>query len=271
MTVAGSDSGGGAGIQADLRAFQSYGVYGATAITAVTAQNPSAVRSVAGVDPTVVGDQISMVFEAYPVAAVKTGMLFSRALVEGVAEALERVPAVPLVIDPVMVATSGARLLAADAESALIERCLPLARVVTPNLPEAAVMAGIEPTEVRDVQPELARELSERFGCAVFLKGGHDPNEPSRDCLWCEGEGLWLESPAVPEACGHGAGCSLSAALAAGLALDLPLVEAARRAKAYVYGALRSPTRVSPDVLAMWPEHAVPVGEIEVAEIGRAS
>ncbi len=266
LTVAGSDSGGGAGIQADLRAFQAFQVFGTTALTAVTAQNPHGVRAIQAVDPAVLNDQIEAVFAAFDVCAAKTGMLFSRPHIEQTAEAFAKRPEVPLVVDPVMVATSGARLLQPDAVEALTSRLLPLANVITPNLAEAAILSG-NPV-LSKAEPWLARELSERFGCAVLLKGGHGAADRSRDVLWEEGRGWWLEAEVVPvsDGAGHGTGCSLSAALAASLARGETMMPCARAAKEYVLGALSNAVRVGEAVRAMWPAPNSPVDAVTVRE-----
>lgn len=267
LTVAGSDSGGGAGIQADLRAFQISRVFGVTALTAVTAQNPHGVRAIQAVAPNVLNDQIEAIFDAFDVCAAKTGMLFSQPHIEQTAEAFAKRPEVPLVVDPVMVATSGARLLQPDAVEALTSRLLPLATVITPNLAEAAIL--LQRPALSMAEPWQARELSERFGCAVLLKGGHGTAQRSRDILWENGKGWWLESAVVPVSknAGHGTGCSLSAALAASLACGETILESARAAKAYVLGALQNTVRVGVDVHAMCPVPNRPLDAVTVREI----
>lgn len=267
LTVAGSDSGGGAGIQADLRAFQTWCIFGVTALTAVTAQNPYGVRSIQAVEPDVLNDQVEAIFAAFDVSAAKTGMLFSRLHIEQTAEAFAKRPELPLVVDPVMVATSGARLLQPDAVEALTSHLLPLATVITPNLAEAAIL--LQRPALSIAEPEQARELSERFGCAVLLKGGHGTAERSRDILWENGTGWCLESEVVADSkgAGHGTGCSLSAALAASLACGETLLESARAAKAYVLGALRQAVRVGEGVHAMWPAQISPLDAVTVREI----
>ncbi len=269
LTIAGSDSGGGAGIQADLRAFGVFGVFGTSVVTAVTAQNPGGVRGVHAVDPANVRAQLDAVLDAFQVGGVKTGMLFSAEIIRAVAEGLRaRNRRFPLVVDPVMVATSGSRLLRDDAAEALCRELLPLAAVITPNLPEAEVLCG---REVRTPQTvaDAARELAARFGAAVLIKGGHSAEAPGTD-LFCDRDGrLWrLRTPDIAApASAHGTGCSLSAAAAACLTKGMEPLEALRHAKAYVYGALRNGVRVGPDSFAMWPEERLPLDEVTIERV----
>ncbi len=270
LTIAGSDSGGGAGIQADLRAFAQFGVFGTSVITAVTAQNPAGVRGVHAVDAESVLAQLGAVLDAFDVGAAKTGMMFNAEIIRAVAAGLRACPRrFPLVVDPVMVATSGSRLLRDDAADALCRELLPLAAVITPNLPEAEVLCGHavrSPQEAADA----ARELAARFGTPVLLKGGHSAEAPGTD-LFCErGGALWrLRSPVVAEpASAHGTGCSLSAAAAACLAKGMSTLEALRHAKAYVYGALCGGVRVGQGTFAMWPAERLPLDEIVVEKVG---
>jgi hydroxymethylpyrimidine/phosphomethylpyrimidine kinase len=222
LTIAGSDSGGGAGIQADLKAFAAAGCHGTTAIVALTAQNTVGVTAVHEVPPDFVRAQLDAVFDDIGVDAAKTGMLFSRRIVETVADAVAG-RCVPLVVDPVMVASSGARLLQDDAVAAYVERLFPLATVVTPNLPEAEALAG---------GPATRRELAERIHAlgarAVLVTGGH--GEPPVDHLFDGSEHLEFPIQRHDVRTTHGAGCTHSATLAAGLAAGLPLREAAERA-----------------------------------------
>ena len=269
LTIAGSDSGGGAGVQADLRAFGYFGVFGTSVITAVTAQNPRGVRGVHAVDPANVRAQMDAVLEAFEVGGIKTGMLFSAEIIRSVADGLRAQAGagrqIPLVVDPVMVATSGSRLLREDAAAALCRELLPLAMVITPNLPEAEMLCGRPVRSAQDAAA-AARELAARFGTAVLLKGGHNPETPGTD-LFCDREGvLWcLCSPNLANpVSAHGTGCSLSAAAAACLAQGMVPLEALRYAKAYVYGALQSGVRVGPDTFAMWPPERLPLDEIQL-------
>ena len=238
LTIAGSDSGGGAGLQADLRAFRHFRVHGCTAITAVTAQNPLRVAAVQPVAADILRAQLDCVADAFALAAIKTGMLADAERVRVVADFLPRLAGVPLVVDPVMVATSGARLLAPDAIGLLRECLLPAATLVTPNLPEAELLLGrsLAPGDY----PAAARALHERFGAAILLKGGHNPEHPADDFL-CEADGtLWrLSAPAVLHPLTtHGTGCTLSAAIAANLARRRPLLKAVRRAKGWLLALL---------------------------------
>jgi len=266
LSIAGSDSGGGAGIQADLAAFAYFGTFGTTAITAITAQNPHGVRGVYPVDPAGVGAQIDAVFDGFSVAAVKTGMLFSAALIGQVAESLRRHRPRWLVVDPVMVATSGAKLLQDDAVAALRSELLPLASVITPNLPETAVLLG-RPV-VGDAEAlAAAAELAARHpGGWILVKGGHGHSGRSVDVL-AHDDGMWvLSAPRQAAPTTHGTGCSLSAAMAACLAHgDAPLA-AVRRAKAYVLGRLRTCAAVGPGTWAMVPPLDLPLSEIAVTE-----
>lgn len=241
LTIAGSDSGGGAGIQADLKTFQALGVYGASAITAITAQNTLGVRAVAEVPPDVIAAQIDAVAEDLGVDGVKTGMLSSAEIIATVADRvrhwrLERA----LVVDPVMVAKSGDRLLREDAVQALIRDLLPLAAVLTPNLPEAEVLVGRPLRSDEDVR-QAAREIVDLGARAVVMKGGHRAGDPV-DLLF-DGE-RFLELPArrIETTCTHGTGCTFSAAIAARLALGDRLAEAVASAKAYLTEALRRAT-----------------------------
>ncbi|MBM6817686.1 bifunctional hydroxymethylpyrimidine kinase/phosphomethylpyrimidine kinase [Olsenella uli] len=243
LTIAGSDSSGGAGIQADIKTISAHGLFAETAITALTAQNTCGVRDVMEATPQMVAEQIDAVFEDIPPAAVKVGMVPSAAIAEAIAARLERWGAENVVVDPVMVATSGARLMGDDAASALVARLLPLARVATPNIPEAAALLG-EPVRNEDEQELAALALAERLGCAVLVKGGHGVADAS-DVLVepaVEDEGAprvtWLRAPRVRTANTHGTGCTLSSAIACGLAEGRELPEAAARAKDYLTGAL---------------------------------
>jgi len=239
LSIAGSDSGGGAGIQADLRTFAAHGLFGCTAITAVTAQNTVGVRAFEGVSPALVEAQIAAVMEDLPVAAAKTGMLASSRIVEAVARAWAPYAHLPLVIDPVMVATSGDALLATSAVDALVDRLFPLASVLTPNIPEAEALLG---RALGGDPSEAADELS-RFAprAAVVIKGGHAAS-PELASDWVRlpsGEAFWLHAPWIDTRSTHGTGCTFSAAIAARLALGDELEAAIRSAKRFISGALR--------------------------------
>lgn len=238
LTIAGSDSGGGAGIQADLKTFASLGVHGTCAITCVTAQTPRWVRAVQPCRAEIVRQQIEVVFEDLKPGAVKTGMLHSREIVRVVSGFFKGSRRIPLVIDPVMIATSGSKLIKTSAVKTLIDELLPLARIVTPNLSEAGVLAG-HPVRSLDDMRTTAVEISRWFGCAALVKGGHLPHRGKAiDVFRDGGVELLLESPFVPGIRTHGTGCTLSAAIAGFLALGHPLPDAVRRAKDYISHAI---------------------------------
>lgn len=242
LTIAGSDSGGGAGIEADLRAFRDFGVHGCVAVTAVTAQNPHGVRAVEGLSPAMVQAQIEAVMEDFsPLGAVKTGMLLNAGIITAVAEAFEKMGHVPRVVDPVMVATSGARLLDAAAGAVLQKRLLPQATLLTPNVPEARELLHWQGAcDSPAALAEMAAQLQARFGVAVLVKGGHLPQAPAVDVLAERPGEIWqLAAPAIEHPLTtHGTGCTLASAIAANLALGRPLREAVRAAKAYLLGLL---------------------------------
>jgi hydroxymethylpyrimidine/phosphomethylpyrimidine kinase len=226
LSIAGSDSGGGAGIQADLKAFARCGVHGMTAITAITAQNTVGVSAVEAISPATIVAQVRAVAEDIGVDAVKIGMLGTAATVDAVVEALALVGEAPVVIDPVMVAESGAILLDEEARGALVERLLPLATVVTPNIPEARELAGADP---RDSQEDLAREVLALGPAAVVVTGGH--SEKVVDVFFDGRESAAIAGDRHPDGAAHGSGCTHSSALAAFLARGLAPLEAARQAR----------------------------------------
>ncbi|HEU4976846.1 MAG TPA: bifunctional hydroxymethylpyrimidine kinase/phosphomethylpyrimidine kinase [Baekduia sp.] len=235
LSIAGSDSGGGAGIQADLKAFARCGVHGTTAITALTAQNTVAVARVLPVPPDMVTAQVEAVASDLPIAAVKIGMVGGAPVIEAVAAALDALPGrPPVVLDPVMVAESGGRLLEADAEQALRELLLPRATVVTPNVPEARVLAGPEAGELDGA--DLARAVRDAGARAVVLTGGH--REHATDVLLHDDAVLEIPGRRHPDGAAHGSGCTHSSALAAHLALGFTLSEAARAARAIAADAV---------------------------------
>jgi hydroxymethylpyrimidine/phosphomethylpyrimidine kinase len=238
LTIAGSDSGGGAGIQADLKTFSALGVYGASAITALTAQNTRGVIAIQDVPPAFVAAQIDAVLDDIGADAAKTGMLSSSAIIEVVAERLRAHGVTRLVVDPVMVAKSGHALLRPEAVAALKELLLPLAFVVTPNLPEAEVLVG-HPVAAENEIRGAAREIAALGPRYVLVKGGHRADtEDALDVLF-DGETFHaLRTPRVDTPHTHGTGCTYSAAIAAGLAKGLTVVEAAAEAKAYLQGAI---------------------------------
>jgi len=237
LTIAGSDSGGGAGIQADLKTFTALGVHGTTAITCLTAQNPAGVRGIQAARPALVRAQIEAVLEELPPRAAKTGMLFSSAIIRAVAAAW-RATKIPLVVDPVMVATSGARLLEPSAMRALQRELIPLAAVVTPNLDEAEILTGLKLRSVEDLR-SAARVVHERYGCAVLVKGGHLRQHREAADVFFDGQDEWLLTAAfVRGVCTHGTGCTYSAAITAGLAHGLALPAAVHTAKDYITQAI---------------------------------
>ncbi len=239
LTIAGSDSGGGAGIQADLKTFSALGVFGTTAITAVTVQNTLGVSGYEELSPSTVADQIRAVVTDIGVDAAKTGMLASRAIVEAVADAVAETGVRNLVVDPVFVSKHGHALLAEDAVEALRSRILPLATLVTPNLPEASGLVG-EPVRTPEEMERAARRLVELGARAALVKGGHLEGTEGADDLFFDGERLeWLRRERIPTRHTHGTGCVLSSAIAAYLALGLELPEAVRAGKAFVTEAIR--------------------------------
>lgn len=236
LTIAGSDSGGNAGVQADLRVFHDFGLHGCTVFAALTAQNPRGVSAVHAVPADFIAAQLDAVLGVYDIRALKTGMLGEISAIEAVAGRLSAHAEILKVIDPVMVATSGARLIADRAVDALKSLLLPMAKIITPNLPEAAVLCG------RDAaQEELARELHGKYGCAVLVKGGHAPGGEAVDIL-CDDAGIsefrlpWVENPVST----HGTGCSFAAALTAAFARGADVATAVTTAKKYVHEAIAS-------------------------------
>lgn len=251
LTIAGSDSGGGAGIQADLATFLALGVYGTSAITALTAQNPMGVRGVHPVAPTFVAEQIRTVCAGFDVAAAKTGMLWDAGTVRAVAEAVREAGLANLVVDPVMGSTSGAPLLSAAGLRALIEDLLPLTLVLTPNLEEAAALTGHMVDDLAGMRA-AAEELRGRGATWVLVKGGHlggrlGDERRAVDVLAGPGGITELEAERIDSPTTHGTGCVLSAALTAQLARGVPVPEAAARAKEHVTGAIRNGVLTSAD------------------------
>lgn len=230
LTIAGSDCSGGAGIQADLKTFLANGVYGMSAITALTAQNTLGVRSVMNSTPEFLGDQLDAIFEDIFPDAVKIGMVSSAELIEVIAAKLKFYAAKNIVVDPVMVATSGAKLIDDDAIKTLEEKLFPLAQVITPNIPELEEIAG-----TRDME-QGAKKIFDEYGCAVLAKGGHGFND-ANDYLF-DGAGTWFYGRRIDTPNTHGTGCTLSSAIAANLAKGFELKKSVERAKNYLTGAL---------------------------------
>jgi hydroxymethylpyrimidine/phosphomethylpyrimidine kinase len=238
LTIAGSDSGGGAGIQADLKTFAALGVHGTSAITCITAQNPAGVRGIQACSVDIVRRQIEAVFDELPPAAVKTGMLYSAPIIRVVAAFFRRHQRVPLVVDPVMVSTSGAQLLKPAAVKALCTELLPLATLVTPNLAEAEILVGEKLTSVTDLRA-AARELHRRFGCAALVKGGHLRGLKEAVDIFYDGrQELLLSAPFIRGVSTHGTGCTYSAAIAGQLARGHSLPRAVQCAKEYITQAI---------------------------------
>jgi len=244
LSIAGSDSGGGAGIQADLKTFAALGCYGMTAITALTAQNTLGVRAIHGVPPEMLRDQIDAVVEDMGLDAVKIGMLHAPDIVRTVAEAIDRHALQKVVLDPVMVATSGAVLIDNPAIAVLVRELFWRAAVITPNLDEASLLVG-RPLGSEQAMEAAARELLAKGAQAVLLKGGHLAGEVVSDLLVTQnGELHWMRAPRIHSANTHGTGCTLSSAIAAYLALGAPLLEAVQAARAYVRAALETGAKV---------------------------
>lgn len=236
LTIAGSDSSGGAGIQADIKTMTVNGVFAMSAITALTAQNTTGVFDILEVPPRFLEEQIDAVFtDIYP-DAVKIGMVSSAELIGVIAKKLKEYKAEKVVVDPVMVATSGARLLKDDAVDALCNQLLPLAELVTPNIPEAEILSGIKINCGKDME-NASEIIGRKYGCSVLCKGGHSIND-ANDYLWHRGGGSWLEGKRINNPNTHGTGCTLSSAIAANLAKGQPIELAVKNAKAYLSGAL---------------------------------
>ena len=239
LTIAGSDSGGGAGIQADLKTFMAFSVYGMSAITAVTAQNTRGVHRIFPMPPDMVAEQIRSVMTDIGVDAVKIGMLFSADIIKVVATELRHMALpVPVVIDPVMRAKNGDALLQPVAEETFLTQLLPLATVVTPNLPEASALLGIE-INSRESMIKAAKMLADSGPGAVLIKGGHLQDDLAADLLWMQGHYEWFEAPRIMTPHTHGTGCTVSSAIAAQLARGQELRQAVQGAKHYVTEAIR--------------------------------
>lgn len=244
LTIAGSDSGGGAGVQVDLKTFAAFRVHGTSAITCLTAQNPRAVLEIHPTPPGFLRQQLEALFAELPPSAVKTGMLFSRANIRVAIDWFRAPGRPPLVVDPVMVASSGARLLRPAAIKALIEGLLPLARLVTPNLDEAQILVGRPLRSIEDLR-SAAREIHQAYGCAALVKGGHLRQMREAVDIFYDGrEELLLTAPFVRGVTTHGTGCTYSAAITACLAMGHPLNKSVRRAKEHITGAIAHSIRI---------------------------
>ena len=236
LSIAGSDSSGGAGIQADIKTMTMNGVYAMSAVTALTAQNTTGVRAIAESAPDFLKAQIDAVFEDIFPDAVKIGMVSSGALIRVIADRLKFYGARNIVVDPVMVATSGSSLMKNDAVQTLCQELLPLAALATPNIPEAQILAEQEIVNEADMLA-AAKKIGDRYGCAVLLKGGHSISDAD-DLLYASGEYRWFRGKRIANPNTHGTGCTLSSAIAANLAKGYDLETAIERAKAYISGAL---------------------------------
>ena len=236
LTIAGSDSSGGAGIQADMKTMTANGVYAMSAVTALTAQNTTGVTDILESTPHFLSEQLDAIFTDIFPDAVKIGMVSSADLIVVIAEKLKQYKAKNIVVDPVMVATSGAKLLRDDAVEALCRELLPLAAVLTPNIPEAEILSGMTITDATGMEA-AAKYISEKYGCAVLCKGGHKVNDAD-DLLWRNGFGKWFHGKRIDNPNTHGTGCTLSSAIASNLAKGYDLDESVERAKEYISGAL---------------------------------
>ena len=236
LTIAGSDSSGGAGIQADIKTMTANGVFAMSAITALTAQNTTGVAGIMEASPEFLKQQIDCIFTDIRPDAVKIGMVSSAELIIAIAEKLAEYQAENIVVDPVMVATSGAKLISDDAIDTLKERLLPMADILTPNIPESEVLSGMEIRTEEDMI-KAAEKISENYHCAVLLKGGHQLNE-ANDLLYRNGSYRWFYGKRIDNPNTHGTGCTLSSAIASNLAKGFDMDTSVERAKAYISGAL---------------------------------
>ncbi|HJC91853.1 MAG TPA: bifunctional hydroxymethylpyrimidine kinase/phosphomethylpyrimidine kinase [Candidatus Mediterraneibacter excrementigallinarum] len=236
LTIAGSDSSGGAGIQADIKTMTANGVFAMSAVTALTAQNTTGVTGIMEVSPEFLREQIDCIFTDIRPDAVKIGMVSSSGLITAIADKLEEYQAENIVVDPVMVATSGAKLISDDAVATLKARLLPIADVLTPNIPETEVLSGMEVKTEEDMV-KAAEEISGRYHCAVLVKGGHQLND-ANDLLYQNGKCRWFYGKRIDNPNTHGTGCTLSSAIASNLAKGFSMDESVERAKEYISGAL---------------------------------
>ena len=236
VTIAGSDSSGGAGIQADIKTMMANGVYAMSAITALTAQNTTGVMGILNATPEFLGQELDCIFTDIFPDAVKIGMVSEKELISVIAEKLEQYKAKNIVVDPVMVATSGARLISEDATDTLKQKLFPLATVLTPNIPEAEVLTGMQIKSAEDMI-RAAEQISKKYDCAVLCKGGHQIHT-ANDLLFADGKYHWFEGKRIDNPNTHGTGCTLSSAIASNLAKGYDLQTAVERAKEYISGAL---------------------------------
>ena len=268
LTIAGSDSGGGAGIQADLRSFNAFKVYGCSVITAVTAQNPFEVRRVDILPASSVRSQMESVLDAFPIRFAKTGMLANREIIECVAETAVKYD-LQLIVDPVMVSTSGAALLEESAISAMRDSLFPLAKWITPNIPEAELICGRKLTSISDLA-DSAQMMYEKYKCNCLLKSGHAVlSDTVTDIVCYQGKLFALSSPAaeVAKNTAHGTGCTLSAALAANFASGKNFPEALMAAKAFVYGSLCESVNLRDSLAQMYPPAKNYMDQVKLKEL----
>ena len=238
LTIAGSDCSGGAGIQADLKTMIMHGVYGMSAITALTAQNTTGVRAIQESTPDFLGKQLDAIFEDIYPDAVKIGMVASSELIHVIAEKLRYYDAKNVVVDPVMVASSGSDLIKQEAVHTLVRELLPVSTVVTPNIPEAQILSGLA-IKTKEDMATAAKKMGDDYHCAVLLKGGHRIND-ANDLLYKNGEFIWFEGKRIDNPNTHGTGCTLSSAIASNLAKGFTLAESVQRGKDYLSGALEA-------------------------------
>ena len=251
MTIAGSDSSGGAGIQTDLRTFYEFGVYGCSAITAITSQNPKAVTSIYAIPPVEVVAQINTVLAAVEIKAFKTGMLFSAEIIKGVAKVLADLKR-PLVVDPVMISTSGVALIDAEAVAVLKTHLLPLATLITPNIPEAEALCGLTISNKEEMHV-AAKLLATQFGCAVLIKGGHGDGDEAMDLLFSYDLVKEFSTPRLLEVkSSHGSGCTLASAIAANLAMGHDLERSIQLAKDFVTKSISGAVPIGEACYGMW-------------------
>jgi hydroxymethylpyrimidine/phosphomethylpyrimidine kinase len=259
LTIAGSDSGGGAGIQADLRTFSAFGVFGTSAITALTAQNPCEVRTITPIEPAMVKDQIETVLAKFAIKAIKTGMLHNQKIVAIIADTLKE-SNIPLVIDPVMISTSGVLLIEDDAVERMTKELFPLASWVTPNIPEAEKLLNTTIKTVKDMK-KAAKQFASEFKTSCIIKGGHAFQKENQaiDAVCSKGNIFTISSPLVEltpnseATLTHGTGCTFSAAIAASIALGLSWRDVLISAKAFVYGSLSEGVKPGREIYAMYP------------------
>ena len=236
LTIAGSDCSGGAGIQADLKTMMAHKVYGMSAITSLTAQNTTGVYGISDVTPDFLANELECIFDDIFPDAVKIGMVSDKDLIHVIAEKLKQYKAENIVVDPVMVATSGAKLISDDAVEILKQELFPLADVLTPNIPEAEVLSGMK-IETAEDMIKAAAAIGEKYSCAVLCKGGHQLND-ANDLLWRKGDYKWFQGKRINNPNTHGTGCTLSSAIASNLAKGFDLDTSVERAKKYISGAL---------------------------------